>query len=183
MPAIIALLRGVNVGGHNKIKMDVLRTLCESLKCENVQSYVQSGNVVFTTREKNLSVLGERIESAIENKLGFRPPVVLRTGSEMKQVIAANPFAKRKGLDPAKLAVIFFVEEIPPVARKQIEAINVGPEEIKAFPRELYIYFPDGMGRSKVPAAIERVMKKTGTARNWNSVTKLMEMAQEREDL
>lgn len=181
MAAIISMLRGVNVGGHNMIKMDALRALYESLKFEHVQTYVQSGNVVFTTKEKNLSTLAASIESAIEKKYGFRPAVILRTGAEMKDVIARNPFAKRRDVEPAKLAVIFFAEELSAEQRKQVEAIKVGPEESKAFPRELYIYFPDGIGRSKLPAAMDRVMKKTGTARNWNSVTKLMGMAEKLE--
>jgi len=178
MTAIIGMLRGVNVGGHNTIKMDSLRALCESLKLEKPQTYVQSGNVVFATKEKNLKMLGTKIEDAIEKSHGFRPAVMLRTAAEMREVIARNPFAKRKGLEPAKLAVIFFGDELTADQRKQLEAIKVGPEELKAHSRELYIYFPDGMGRSKLPAAMERVMKKTGTARNWNTVTKMLEIAE-----
>ena len=176
MAAIICMLRGVNVGGHNKIKMEVLRSLCESLKCEKPQTYVQSGNVVFASREKNLKSLATKIEDAIEKELGFRPPVMLRTAAEMNEVIARNPFAHRKGIDPAKLAVVFLADKLMADQRKQLETIKVGPEETKAFARELYIYFPDGMGPSKLPAAMERVLKKTGTARNWNTVTKMMEM-------
>ena len=181
MPVFVALLRGVNVGGHNKIKMDVLRGLCESLKCENPQTYVQSGNVVFRTKEKNPATLAKRIEDAIEKELGFRPAVILRTAAEMKDVVAKNPFAKRQ-FDPAKLAVIFFADRFSTEVKKQVLELKVGPEEIKAADRELYIYFPDGMGRSKLPAAMGRVTKNAGTARNWNSVTKLLEMAEELRD-
>lgn len=171
------MLRGVNVGGHNKIKMDALRSHCEGLKFENIQTYVQSGNLVFTCKGHKPERTARLVEDAIEKQHGFRPAVILRNAAEMREVIVRNPFAKRKNLDPAKLAVIFFTDELTPDVRKQLEAIKVGPEELKAHPRELYIYFPDGMGRSKLPAAIERLMKKTGTARNWNTVTKLMEMA------
>ncbi len=181
MPVFVCLLRGVNVGGHNKITMEVLRALCVSMNCENPQTYVQSGNVVFKTKEKDPEKLAKRIEDAIEKKLGFRPAVILRTAAEMKGVVAKNPFSKRE-FDPAKLAVTFFAEEFDPAIKKQLLAIKVGPEEIKAADRELYIYFPYGMGRSKLPAAMGRVTTNAGTGRNWNSVTKLLEMAQEMEN-
>src|SRR5580704_18649385 len=103
MPAMVCMLRGVNVGGHNKIKMDELRCLCESLGLRNPQTYVQSGNVVFTTGERNLARLAARIETAIEQKLGFRPSVVLRTTAELRDVIARNPFAGRRDIEPGRL--------------------------------------------------------------------------------
>jgi len=181
MTTMIALLRGVNVGGHNKIKMDALRSLCRSLKLVNAQTYVQSGNVVFTTKEKDSRKVGERLEDEIEKAHGFRPAVILRTAAEMREVIKRNPFAKRE-LDPAKLAVLFLSDELSVETRKQLEAIKVGPEELKAFPRELFVYFPNGMGRSKLSPAIDRIVKKTATGRNWNSVTKLMGMAEKMEN-
>jgi uncharacterized protein (DUF1697 family) len=133
---------------------------------------------VFATKERKLEIVGTKIEDAIEKQFGFRPAVILRSADEMRDVIARNPFAKRKDLHPAKLAVIFFATVLKSELRQQLEAIKVGPEEIHAHPRELYIYFPDGMGRSKLPMAMDRVLKKTGTGRNWNTVTKLMEMAE-----
>jgi uncharacterized protein (DUF1697 family) len=178
MQAIIAMLRGVNVGPHNRISMQELRTLCGSLQLQNAQTYVQSGNVVFTSNERNLSALAKRIEDAFERTFGFRARVILRSAAEMQTVIAKNPFAKRKEIDPRKLLVTFLSEELSPEARKQLEEAKAGPEEIRAQARELYVYFPNGMGRSKLPAVMDRVLRKTGTARNWNSVTKLLEMAE-----
>jgi len=175
--AIVAMLRGVNLGGHNKISMETLRAICGSLKLKNAKTYVQSGNVVFTTDEPNPGALAKRIEDAIEKKLAFRPAVILRTAAEMRDVVKRNPFAKRK-FEPAKLAVMFLLEEISLETRKQLEALNLGPEELKAYPRELYVYFPDGMGRSKLSPAIDRILKKTGTGRNWNSVMNLLDMAE-----
>src|ERR1039458_3254224 len=95
MPVVISMLRGVNVGGHNKIKMDALRELCASLKLRDPQTYVQSGNVVFRSDDRDLVPLGRRIEQAIERKFGFRPAVILRTAAELRDVIARNPFASR----------------------------------------------------------------------------------------
>lgn len=180
MPAIISMLRGVNVGPHNRIKMEALRVLCGSLKLQNAQTYVQSGNVVFTSKEQNLPALAKRIEDAIEKKFGFRAAVILRTADEMGAVVKKNPFAKRD-FDPAKLAVMFLTGELSMETRKQLEAIRLGPEELRAYARELYVYFPDGMGRSKLSPVIDRIIKKTGTGRNWNSVMNLLEMAEKLE--
>jgi len=181
MPAIVSMLRGVNLGGHNKIKMDALRTMCASLKLGSAQTHLQSGNVVFTTDERDVRKLAKRMEDGIEKKFGFRVAVVLRTTAEMREVVERNPFSKRKDIEPSKLLVTFLGEEISLETRKQLEAIKVGPEEIKAFSRELYVYFPNGQGQSKLYAPMDRILKKTGTGRNWNSVTKLTEMAEELE--
>ncbi|MGC1289851.1 MAG: DUF1697 domain-containing protein, partial [Candidatus Acidiferrales bacterium] len=102
MPAIISLLRGVNVVGRNKIKMDALRTLYESLKFSGCETHIQSGNVVFATMERDLAALSTRIEKAIERKFGFRPSVILRTSAELRDVVARNPFAKRRNIEPSK---------------------------------------------------------------------------------
>ena len=99
MPVIICMLRGVNVGGHNKIKMDALKALCVSLKLKDPQTYVQSGNVIFSSSEKDLAKLGNRIQDAIEKTFGFRPGVMLRTMAELQGVVARNPFAKRKDIE------------------------------------------------------------------------------------
>jgi uncharacterized protein (DUF1697 family) len=179
MAVVISLLRGVNVGGHNKIKMDALRALYESLGLRDAQTYVQSGNVVFRTGEKNLTRLANRIENGIENSFGFRPAVILRTASELKDVIARNPFAARRGIEPSKFLVTFLAADPGQQAREKILQIKADPEELRADGRELYIYFPNGMARPKLsPAAIERALKTPGTGRNWNSVTKLLEIAE-----
>ncbi len=182
MGVIISMLRAVNVGGHNKIKMDALRTLYESLKLRDAQTYVQSGNVIFRTKEPDLTSLGRRIQNGIERKFGFRPDVILRTASELRDVIARNPFAKRRGIEPSKLLVTFLAEDPGAEARDKVRSIKADPEELRIEGRELYIYFPNGIGRSKLSlAAIERALKTPGTGRNWNSVTKMLEMAEKLE--
>ena len=178
MTAMICLLRGVNVGGHNMIKMDTLRTLCESLGHCNVQTYVQSGNVVFQTSERDAAKLAAKIESAIEKKHGFRPDVVLRTTAEMREVVAKNPFAKRKGIEPGKLIVTFLAGEPSAETKEALQALKPDPEELRVNGRELYVYFPDGMGKSKFAPVLGRTLKNKGTARNWMTVTKLLEMAE-----
>jgi uncharacterized protein (DUF1697 family) len=178
MTVVIAMLRGVNVGGHKKISMDGLREICHSLKLRNPQTYIQSGNVVFGTTERDLTRIARRIEDAIENSLSFRPHVILRTASEMREVIARNPFTGRSGLDPAKLNVSFLADNPSADVRDRLLSLKVGPEELKIEGRELYIYFPDGMGRSKLPPVLDRTLKTPTTVRNWNTVGKLLAMAE-----
>ena len=176
------MLRGVNVGGHNMIKMDALKALCVSLKLKDPQTYVQSGNVIFSSGEKDLAKLAKRIQYAIEKSHGFRPGVVLRTAAELKEVVARNPFAKRSGIEPGKLLVNFLASHPAKDAREKALAIKIGPEEMHLIGREAYIYFPNGQGRSKFPwPAIERALGTSGTGRNWNSVTKMLEMAEKPE--
>src|SRR5215831_9565110 len=180
MPVIICMLRGVNVGGHNMIKMDALKALCVSLKLKDPQTYVQSGNVIFRTEEKDQEKLTRRIQDAIEKAHGFRPGVMLRTAAELQQVVARNPFAKRSGIEPGKLLVNFLAADLGKQARETALAIKVGPEEMHLVGREAYIYFPTGQGRSKFPwAAIERALGTSSTGRNWNSVTKMLEIAEQ----
>ncbi len=182
MAVIISMLRGVIVGGHNKIKMEALRALYESLKLRDAQTYVQSGNVIFRTDERDVSRLTKRIEDGIERKFGFRPSVIVRTAAEMKDVIAKNPFAKRRGIEPSKLLVSFLASDPGEEAREKVRQMKGDPEELRIEGRELYIYFPNGIGRSKLPwARLEKTLKTPGTGRNWNSVTKMMEMAEKLE--
>ena len=184
MPVLISMLRGVNLGPHNRIKMDALCALYKSLKLEVPRSYVQSGNVLFRTKEQNVAQLSKKIEDAIEKKFKFRPDVVLRTTAELKKVIAATPFADRPDLEPGKILVTFLVTEPPRDAEANLAKFKDYPEELHLKGREMYIYFPNGAGRSKLPwSSVEKLLKVTGTARNWNSVTKMLAMAEETEKL
>jgi uncharacterized protein (DUF1697 family) len=182
MAVVISMLRAVNVGGHNKIKMDALCALYKSLKFRNPQTYIQSGNVVFRTGERDLALLSKRIQSGIARKFGFVPDVILRTSEELRDVIARNPFAKRRGIEPSKLLVTFLASNPNVEALDKLLNLKTEPEELRIDGRELYIYFPNGMARPKFSwAAIEKMLKTPGTGRNWNSVTKLLEMAEQME--
>jgi uncharacterized protein (DUF1697 family) len=183
MNVVISMLRGVNVGGHHLIRMDVLKALCESLGLLNVQTYLQSGNVIFATNERDLDQLATAIENAIEQRCGFRCDVMLRTIAGLRDVVRANPFATRQGIDPARLAVIFLAKDPGQEARDKVLALKIEPEELRMAVREYYIYFPLGMGQSKAPVAIAKALKVPGTGRNWNSVTKMLEMAEKLESL
>ena len=182
MPVYISMLRGVNVGGHNLIKMDALRELYTSLKLENPQSYVQSGNVAFCTKKTDETALARTIQSAIEKMFGFRPEIILRSGPELRSVIATNPFAKRANIETNKLNVGFLLTQPSAETSKKLESLPNMPEEVHLVGRVLYIYFPEGMGRSKLPPLLDRLLKIPVTFRNWNSVTKLMEIASRLEE-
>lgn len=182
MAVIISMLRAVNVGGHNKIKMDALRALYQSLKLREAQTYIQSGNVIFRTEARDLVLLTKRIQDGFARKFGIRCPVILRTASEMRKVMARNPFATRRGIDPSRFLVTFLASEPGAEAREKVLAIKTAPEELRMDGREVYIYFPNGMARPKVSwAVIERILKTPGTGRNWNTVTSLLEIATELE--
>ena len=180
---IISMLRGVNVGAHNRVRMEALRATYMSLGLTDLQTYVQSGNLLFQTREPNLTNLATRIGDALEEAHGFRPAVILRTRTELRQVIARNPFAERDGIEPNKLLVNFLLQEPTAQAGVATREISIDPEQMHLAGREMYIYFPHGMGRSKFPwPRINQALNATGTGRNWNTVTKLLEMAEAMED-
>jgi uncharacterized protein (DUF1697 family) len=181
MPAIICLLRGVNLGGHKKISMDVLREICISLKYRNPRTYIQSGNVVFTTSEADHKRISSRMVSTIEKRCGFQTTAILRTAEDLRDILARNPFSSRTGIDPAKLVVFFLPESPNTETLTRITAINAGPEEIRPSGREIFIYFPNGQGQSKLPPVLDRALKMPATARNWNTVLKLLAMATELE--
>ena len=182
MLVLIAMLRGVNVGGHNQIKMEALRELLVSLKFTSPQTYVQSGNVIFQSSEPDLDKVAKRIQRGIEKKFGCRPEVVLRTADELRAAVAKNPFAKRRGIDPAKLLVSFLAGKPLPGASEELARQKFGPEELHLVGREIYIYFPNGMGKTKLPwSRLDKILGPPGTGRNWNSVTRMLQMAEAQE--
>ena len=178
MPAVICMFRGVNLG-KRRMKMDALCAMCDSMGLECPRTYVQSGNVVFRTRERVQPALARRIEHAVERTFGFQSDTILRTPAEMRGVIARNPFAGRRGIEPAKLQVVFLGADPGTEVRGKIAEIKAGPEEIFASGREIYIYYAIGMARPKLKfAQIERLLNSGWTGRNWNTVTRLLEMAE-----
>jgi uncharacterized protein (DUF1697 family) len=184
MTVVISMLRGVNVGGHNKIKMEALRALYESLGLLDAETHIQSGNVIFRTRMRDHILLAKTIENGIEQSFGFRPSVIVRTSSELRDAIARNPFATRPGIDPSRLLVTFLASQPSAEAREKVLGMKVEPEELRIDGREVYIYFPNGMARPKLSwPLIERTLKTPGTGRNWNTVTKLLGMAERLETL
>ncbi len=182
MPVFISMLRGVNLGPHNRIKMDALRAMYQAIGLEDPRTYVQSGNVIFRTKEKNARKLATKIQDAIEKSFKFRPAVIVRTLDELRKAIAATPFDARRGLHPGKILVTFLADVPPTEAAAKLATLKSFPEEIHLIGRELYIYFPDGAGKSKLPwSQVEKLLKVNGTARNWNSVSAMLKIAEEME--
>ena len=178
MKAMIAMLRGVNVGGCHKLPMERLRAICEDLDLTRPQTFIQSGNVVFETKLKDEPALALRMETTIEAEFGFRASVVLRSAAEMRSVVARNPFSGRADVAPGRLLVTFLQSDPGEEARVAIRAIPADPEELVADGCEIFVHYPNGAGRSKLPVArIERAQKVPGTSRNWNSVLKLLALA------
>jgi uncharacterized protein (DUF1697 family) len=179
MRVVISMLRGINLASHHRVKMDALRALYELLELEDPKTLLQSGNVVFKTRERNLVRIAKKIEDGIERTFGFHSDVILRTTSEVQEAIAKNPFTPQAKDEPSRLLVTFLVSEPSPEARASVLKIKCEPEELRISGRELYIYFPHGMARPKLSIpVIERALKTSGTGRNWNTVMKLLEMAE-----
>lgn len=182
MGVVIGFLRAVNLAGHNRVSIADLRALCESLGLQDPQTYVQSGNVLFRTKSRDLVTLRRRLETAMERSFSFPVKVMLRTTEELRGIVARNPFAGRPGLEPAKLVVSFLADAPAAQACENFLKIKVGPEELRVSRREAYIYYTNGQGRSKLSAALmERTLGIPGTIRNWNTVTKLLAMAEDLE--
>jgi uncharacterized protein (DUF1697 family) len=177
MPIWISLLRGINVGGNKRIKMADLRDLYADLGLEGAQTLLQSGNVVFESDQTDPVQLGQHIEAGIQDRYGFESRIILRALDEWRQVPQRNPFMD-ENFDPSKL-LIFLMERMPePSAVDALLNAHTGVERIHADGQEVYVYYPDGMGRSKLSnVVIEKQLKVAGTGRNWNTVTKLLALA------
>jgi len=182
MPVLISMLRAVNVGGHSVIKMETLRQLYQALKFEHPQTYLQSGNVIFKTSERNPDLVAKRIQQAIEKKFAYRTEIIVRTTAELRSIFARNPFAKRLDVQRNKLLVSFLAADPRKEGRENLRKEKFYPEELHVADRELYIYFPNGAGKSKLPwPRIDKILQTRGTCRNWNSVTKILELAEKLE--
>src|SRR4051794_12469517 len=169
MASFVAFLRGINVGGNNLIPMAVLKAACESAGLTDVRTYLQSGNVLFSTTRKDPARL-------IEKALELDVKVIVRTIDELRAVIAKNPFEGER--NPSLLQVMFLDDAPSKSAQAALLAAHAGPEEIHFLGRELFLYYPNGSGRSKLTnALIERKLGVRGSARNWNTVTKLLTLA------
>ena len=164
----IALLRGINVTGHGILAMKDLSTLCVNLGFGCVRTYIQSGNVVLRSKLSGKSVQA-RLEESLEKHMGKKINVMLRTAQELEAVLKANPFTVE---NPSKIGVHFLHE--PPAKDFLERVIAPGGEQVRLGTREVYVYFPDGMGVSKL-----RLPLKVGdfTVRNINTVGKLVDLA------
>ena len=170
--AFVALLRGINVGGHRRVPMADLREVCEGLGFAQVATYIQSGNVVFASDQPAVDVR-DALEGAIADRFGFEVAAVVRTRAEFAVVAADHPLAADEE-DVAKLHVVYFPTPIDPGGVHALEARHSGPERFAVDGREVYVHYPNGAGRSKL--SLDSLG--AGTARNWRTVVKLGEMVE-----
>lgn len=173
MPRQVGLLRGINVGGHNKIGMASLRELLGDLGFDNVRTHLQSGNIVFTV-DTSPDESARAVEAGIADRFGSAVPVVVRTRDELARTVDDNPL-REVATDPAKLLVIF-LSGAPD--RQRVESVDPGSEVFSLGTREIHLWCPDGVRESRLSAVFwEKRLGLTATARNWNTVTKLLALA------
>ena len=174
MTAVVSLFRGINVGGNHQVRMDALKALHEALGLRGVSPYIQSGNVVFHADAADLAELRGHIEEGFATQFGFYSAVFLRTSAEIQAIIDRNPFAGQEGKASKWLVVLFLASPPDASAQDALLKTYAGPEEIFIIGQEAYIYYPEGMGRSKLTGSLlEKKLKTPGTARNWNTVLEL----------
>lgn len=173
----VALLRGINVGGKTRMAMAALRDVCTAAGCEDVTTYIQSGNVVLDSA-LGADKLRTVLEEAIAAEFGFAPAVMIRTAKEMAAVVDQNPFP---AADEQALHVGFLHSAPDAATKKCLAAIDTAPEELAVVKREIYLHLPNGMGRAKLPVELERCLRKSATSqitvRNWRTVGKLVDLS------
>lgn len=182
MNTFISLLRGINVSGQKKMRMIELRSLYEALGLSNVQSYLQSGNVVFDSDVKNPARLATIIEKQIELSYGYAVSVFIRETADWRRIVENNPFLTAQNQDPTKLYVTF-LQERP--SQATLSALETPPNETGQFiigEREIFLFVPDGYGRTKLSNNFfEKKLNMPATTRNWRTVNALFNMVNEQE--
>lgn len=180
MTRYVSLFRGINVGGHQIVRMDALKELHTSLDLQDVQTYIQSGNVVFTSDNPNVTQIQKDIEDGFAQKFGFQVKVMVRTAAEFNVIIENNPFQNQPIRESKWVVAIFLASDPISTALEDIHKTYTGPEEIHIIGQEAFIYYPEGQGRSKLTNTfLEKKLKTAGTARNWNTVLRLQKMMEE----
>lgn len=178
MTTYVALLRAINVGGTKPIGMADLRGFFGELGFEDVRSLLQTGNVVFRGTANTGATLERLLESEAAQRFGLSTTFVVRTAKEWAALVATNPFPKEAASDPSHLVVLLLKDAPPAPSVKALQAAIQGPEIIRLVAKQLYVVYPDGIGRSKLTnKLIEKALGTTGTGRNWNTVLKIAELA------
>lgn len=173
----IALVRGINVGGHAKVPMAALRNLCGDLGWQAVETFIQSGNVVFQAGGTSAN-LERALEEALEKDFGFRPAVIVRSAAAWAKLLDTNPFAAETEAEPAKVMVALSKEKLAGGAAATIAAKAAAGETAREAGGALWFHYPNGAGRSKItPALIDKAAGSPVTARNWRTAVALRDMS------
>lgn len=179
MATYIGLLRAINLGSHNKVAMSDLRAMCGRLGLEDARTLLLSGNVVFQSRLTSNDKLEQLLEAASTKHLAVTTDYFVRSAKEWQAIIAANPFPAEAKSDPGHL-LMMCLRDAPSAAQvNALQSAIKGREVVRARGKQVYFVYPDGVGRSKLTIkVIEKALATRGTARNWNTVLKLGELAQ-----
>ncbi len=176
----LALLRGINVSGHNMIKMDALQKVLENIGFINVKTYIQSGNVFVTTPEENPAAVGFRIKQEIFKAFGHDVPVVVISKEDLLACLNNNPFLKEPVVDTKKLYTAFVSAELKPERIHDLKMSAVKPDEVSIDNNRIYIKYAVSAGKTRLDQKyIEKKLNLTATIRNWNTVTTLLNMYEE----
>jgi uncharacterized protein (DUF1697 family) len=172
---LIVLLRGINVGGKGKLPMAQLRDIAEGIGLEQVRTYIQSGNLVASTPLAP-STVAKRLRSAIHEATDLDVPIIVRTTDEWRAVVDDNPFPHAASIGTT--LHVTFLDGAAPDELVAFDASEFAPEEFAVVGSQLYLHLPDGIGRSKLAVKLHRLPgASTGTARNWNTVLELADLA------
>jgi len=178
MKTWIVLLRGVNVGGNNKLPMKALAAVLEGIGLVDVRTYIQSGNVVFRGPGQKPEPLAAEIRAAILGKFGFEPAVLAIEAGEFSKAAAANPFPEStEELDGRTVHLFFLAQSPKSIPRERLDAVRIASERWQVKGKVLYLHCPEGFGTSKLATQAERILGVPATARNWRTVSTLLEMA------
>jgi uncharacterized protein (DUF1697 family) len=175
----IALFRGINVGGKNRLPMKALVGILEENGYTGIQTHIQSGNVIFQSTSAKSKMFARIVGAAIADRYGFQPGIVVLSAQELKKASAANPFPKAEA--ESKFLHLYFLNKGPKAP--DLEALNrlkSDSESFRLIGNVFYLHAPDGIGRSKLAARAEKLLGVEATARNWNTVTRLLEMTRVR---
>lgn len=181
MTTHLALLRGINVSGHNMIKMDALKTALDAIGFKNVQTYIQSGNVFVDSEEENGPSVGFKIKQEIFKTFGHDVAVVMVSQHDLEACFKNNPFLKEKDVDFKKLYVAFVSKELQPQSIHDLKMSQVKPDEVHINSTRIFIKYAVGAGKTRLDQKyIEKKLNLTATIRNWNTVTQLLQMFNEK---
>ena len=179
MITYISILRGINVSGQKNIKMDVLREQYDGLKFLNIKSYIQSGNVIFQFKKSENAQLEKMISSQIQKKFGFEVSVIVLTMEEMKELIERNPFKADKTKDNSFLHVTILTSKPEQINIETINEVKLPGEEFELSERVVYLYCPDGYGKTRLSNTFfEKKLKVGATTRNWRTTLELLNIAE-----
>jgi uncharacterized protein (DUF1697 family) len=176
----LALLRGINVSGHNMIKMEILKNVLENKGFQNVRTYIQSGNVFVDSEEKHGASVGFAIKQEIFKQLGLEVPVVVVSKNDLEQCFLNNPYLKEKEVDEKKLYIAFVSKELQASAINDLKISQFKPDEAAIDKSRIFIKYATGAGKTRLDQKyIEKKLSVVATIRNWNTVTKLLAMYNE----